>query len=270
MLPHYKKIPTTPYINSGLNINAVDSIELFYKAKKNVENLYTGYIKTSLLYKYDLIHDITEYLRDRRFLQTFHPTEFYSTSEYLFPKCCWLADSIIKNGVVNPLSVHYNPRIQQHVSHPGQTRSYIAHLFQPDTVNCVYFNTNGVKFSWMKHFSILEKSQLLDLKLEHFKLGTDHGALIPQLFFGNRSETLTNIFEYHAFIKNRLSDMKFRIKSNVPIYPLEYWTTSDNTAPIEISIKNTRDPDDVVRACILSVLGKPYKSNTLEVKINTV
>jgi hypothetical protein len=122
----------------------------------------------------------------------------------------------------------------------------------------------------MKHFSILEKSQLLDLKLEHFKLGADHGALIPQLFFGSQTDTLADVFKYHEFIKGRLSNMKFRIKSNVLIYPLEYWTTSDDNAHIEISIKDPRVEEDVVRACILAVLGKPYKSDTLEVKVNSI
>lgn len=267
---YYKILPDTPYLGSELNIDNADSIELFYKAKKSAENLYSGYIKTNLLAKYNFIGDITAYFRDRKFLQTFHPSESCSPNEYQFAKCCWLASSIVTDGLTNPLSVHYNPRLQKHVVHPGQTRSYIAHLFQTDTVPCLYFNTSGVKFSWMKYFSIVEKPQLITLNPSHFSLAADHGALIPHLFFGNQTNTLTEVFKYHAFIRDRLSDMKFCIKSNVPIYPLEYWTTSDNTAPIEIFIKDPRISDDVVRACILSVLGRPYKSDTLEVKINTV
>jgi hypothetical protein len=267
---YYEILPDTPYLGSELNIGNADSIELFYKAKKNSENLYIGNIKTQLLNKYNFISDITSYFRDRKFLQVLHLGEGYSTSEYQFPKCCWLAESIIADGLTNPLSVHYNPRLKKNIVHPGQTRSYIAHLFGTDSLPCLYFNTSGVKFSLMKNFSIVEKSQLLDLNPSHFSLAADHGALIPHLFFGNQSNTLTEVFKYHTFIKNRLSDMKFRIKSNVPIYPLEYWTTTDNDAHVEISIKDTRVDDDVVRACILAVLGKPYKSNTLEVKINTI
>lgn len=267
---YYKILPDTPYLGSELQLDNATSIELFYKAKKSAEHLYSGLIKTSLLAKYNFIGDITDYLRNRKFLQTFHPSESYSPSEYQFAKCCWLADSIMQDGLVNSLSVHYNPRLQQNIVHPGQTRSYIAHLFQTDTVPCLYFNTSGVKFSWMKHFSIVEKSQLATLNPSHFSLAADHGALIPHLFFGNQTSTLTEVFKTHVFIKDRLSNMKFRIKSNMLIYPLEYWTTTDNHAPIEIFIKDSKMEDDVVRACILAVLGKPYKSDTLEVKINTV
>jgi hypothetical protein len=120
----------------------------------------------------------------------------------------------------------------------------------------------------MTDFSIVEKSQLEELKPTHFSLAADHGSLIPHVFFGNQTNTLTEVFDYHNLIKDRLSDVKFRIKSNLLINPLEHWTTNDNSAHIEIYIKNTRDPDDVARACILSVLGKPYKSDTLEVRVN--
>ena len=265
---YYEILPDTPYLGSELNIDNADSIDLFYKAKKKSENLYIGTIKTQLLYKYSFIRDITAYFRDRKFLQTYHLTERYSPSEYQFPKCCWLASSILTEGLKSPLSVHYNPRLKKNIVHPGQTRSYIAHLFGTDSLPCLYFNTSGVKFSLMKHFSIVEKSQLLDLNPSHFSLAADHGALIPHLFFGNQSNTLTEVFKYHTFIKNRLSDMKFRIRSNVLIYPLEYWTTNADSAHIEIYIKDTTNPDDVARACILSVLGKPYKSDTLEVRVN--
>jgi hypothetical protein len=120
----------------------------------------------------------------------------------------------------------------------------------------------------MKTFNIVSQDQLQDLNYSAFTITPDHGAVIPQIFFGNHQDAMVEIIKYHNFIKDRLSDMKFRIKSNVPIYPLEYWTTSDSDAPIEIFIKDTRISDDVVRACIMAVLGKPYKSDTLEVKIN--
>jgi hypothetical protein len=270
-MPLYYKIPhSTPYLGSELNINHTDSIDLFYKVKKHTEHIYSGIFKTSLMARYNFIDDISAYLRDRKFLQTYDLNQRYSPSEYQFPKCCWLASSILAEGLKSPLSIHYNPRLQQHIVHPGQTRSYIAQLLQTDGVPCLYFNTSGVYFSWMRKFSIVEKSQIIDLNPSHFSLAADHGALIPHLFFGNQRDTLTKVFKYHNFIKDRLSNMKFRIKSNLPINPLEYWTTNDESAHIEIFIKDNRVSDDVARACILSVLGKPYKSDTLEVKVNPI
>jgi hypothetical protein len=268
-MPIYYEIPqSTLYLGSELNIDNADSIDLFYKVKKRTEHIYSGTFKTDLMAKYNFIDDIYSYLRNKKFLQTYHLTQRYSPSEYQFPKCCWLASSILAEGLKSPLSIHYNPRLQKHVVHPGQTRSYIAQLFQTDSVRCLYFNTSGVQFPWMKDFFIVEKSQLEELKPSHFSLAADHGALIPHVFFGNQNNTLTEVFKYHDFIRNRLSNMQFRIKSNLLITPLEHWTTNDDSAHIEIFIKNTRDADDVARACILAVLGRPYKSNTLEVKVN--
>jgi hypothetical protein len=270
-MPVYYKInPKTFYLGSELNIDNSESVDLFYRAKKNIENLYTGTINTNLIAKYNFIDDITAYFRNRTFLKTFHPSESYPPNDYQFPKCCWLADSILTGGLKNPLSIHYNPRLQKNIVHPGQTRSYIAQLLQTDGVPCLYFNTSGVYFSWMRKFSVVGKSQLIDLNPSHFSLAADHGALIPHVFFGNQQDTLEQVFKYHTFIRDRLSNMKFRVKSNVLIAPLEYWTTTDDSAHVEICIKDTKDVDDVARACIMSVLGKPYKSDTLEVKINTI
>jgi hypothetical protein len=261
--------PTTPYVSSILPLNNNESIELFFKLKKDTEHLYTGVSDTSKLVKYDFSSSIIRYLRDRKFLQRLHHSEIYPPNDYQFPKCCWLTDSILTNGLTNPLSVHYNPRLQKNVVHPGQSRSYILTLFQTEPVDFLYFNTTGIKFPWMKPFKIVSRDQLQDLKFSAFTLTPDHGSIIPQIVFGNYQETMTEVIKYHSFITDRLSDPLFRIKSNVLIYPLEYWTTN-NDAHVEIYIKNTRDSDDVARACILSVLGKPYKSDTLEVKINTI
>jgi hypothetical protein len=269
-MPVYYEIkPNTHYLVPEVNIsNNAERIELFYKAKKTNENLYIGSIDSSRLSKYDFSKDIIKYFREREFLNTLHRSIDYQPSDYQFPKCCWLADDILKNKLKYPLSVHYNPRLQKNVVHPGQTRSYIAQLFQPDEIPCLYFNTSGVKYSWMRNLSIVEKEELNNINFLNFMLGADHGSLIPHIYFSEQSSNLDEIFKYHIFLKNRLSDMRFRIKSNVLIHPLEYWTVDTQQAHIEIDIKDTKSNDDVVRACILSVLGVPYQSNTLTVKVN--
>jgi hypothetical protein len=262
--------PTTLYVSSRLPIDNNESIALFFKLKKDTEHLYTGVSDASNLVKYNFSDSIIRYLRDRKFLQRLHHSEIYHPNDYQFPKCCWLTDSILTNGLNDPLSVHYNPRLQKNVVHPGQSRSYVSSLFQSGPANFLYFNTTGIKFPWMKPFKIVSQDQLQDLKFSAFTLTPDHGSIIPQIFFGNYQKTMTELIKYHDFITNRLSDMKFRIKSNVLIYPLEYWTTNADSAHIEIFIKDAKVDDDVVRACILSVLGRSYKSDTLEVKINTI
>lgn len=261
--------PNSLYVSSILPTDSKESIELFFKLKKSTEHLYAGIGDTTNIFKYDFSGSIIKYFRNRIFLQPFYIDEQPSPDIYQFPKCCWLTESILSQGMVHPLSVHYNPRIKKNVVHPGQSRSYILNLFQPGPANFLYFNTTGIRFPWMKTFNVLSQDQLQDLKFSTVTITPDHGAVIPQILFGNYQNTMANVIKYHSFIRDRLSSMKFRIKSNTLIYPLEYWTT-DKDAPIEIFIKDTRIEDDVARACILAVLGKPYKSDTLEVKINTI
>jgi hypothetical protein len=268
MTIYYRITPNTFYLGSDFDLGKEESIELFYKLKKPAENIYSGIINTDLITKYNFIRNISDYLRGRKFLESFHPSETYAPGEYQFPKCCWLADSIITNGVIDPLSVHYNPRLQQNVVHPGQSRSYIAHLFQQDKTKCLYFNTSGVRFSWMKHFTVVDKESLLTLQPSYFAVAADHGSLIPHVYFGNQQDTVFEVVKYHQVIKNRLSNIRFRINSNVYIKPLEYWMTDSANAHIEINLKDHKSEDDIVRACILAVLGRPYKSDTLEVKVN--
>lgn len=270
MATYYRITPDAPYISSEFKFAGgnQEKINLFYNVKKDSENIYSGKIDTSLMFRYNFKKDIVSYFKDRKFLQTFHHTESYHPSEYQFPKCCWLADDILNAGFNAPLSIHYNPRIQHNVVHPGQSRSYISQLFRKDKIDCLYFNTSGVRFSWMKEFTSVSQEELLKINFKLFSLAADHGSLIPHIYFGNKEETYQWVFKYHALARSRLSDMRFRINSNVLIDPLEYWTTSKPDAPIEIYIKDASNDDDVVRACILAVLGRPYKSDTLEVKIN--
>jgi hypothetical protein len=270
-MPVYYKINSnTPYIVSEFKFtgSTLEKIDLFYKIKKESENIYKGKIDNNLIFQSNFKQDIVKYLKERKFLQTLYITESYSPSDYQFPKCCWLADSLLTGSFDNPLSIHYNPRIQQNVVHPGQSRSYISRLFQKEKIDCLYFNTSGVKFPWMKSLVPVSKDELTKLNFYIFSLAADHGSLIPHVYFGNQEDTFQHVFKYHNLIKSRLSNMQFRIKSNVVIDPLEYWTTSDPNTHIEIYIKDVNNDDDVVRACILAILGKPYVSETLKVTIN--
>jgi hypothetical protein len=266
MPPHYKIASNNPYIFSEFKLNSNESIDLFYQLKKDIEYIFYGKVDNLLLFRYNFLSDITAYLKEKKFLQPLHQS---SSNERQFAKCCWLADSIIDNGIIDPVSIHYNPRMQQHIVHPGQSRIYISQLFRPEAINCLYFNTSGVRFSWMKKFVTVNKESLIEMHPSYVTVSADHGSIIPHIYFGNQPNTLNSVLKYHDMIKHRLSDKNFQIKSNIKIDPLEHWLTDSDTAPIEITIKTKKfSDDDVVRACILAVLGRPWTSDTLEVKIN--
>jgi len=270
-MPVYYEInPNVPYVTSEFKFTGgkLEKIELFYKIKKESENIYKGTISNNILFQSDFKRDIVNYFKGQKFLKSLDITKSYHPSDYQFPKCCWLADSILENGFDNPLSIHYNPRIKQNVVHPGQSRQYMCQLFQKEKIDCLYFNTGGVKFSWMKDFVPVVKEELLKINFHLFSLTADHGSMIPHIYFGDQKDTYRKVFEYHDLVKSRLSDTRFRINSNILINPLSPWTTSDTNAHIEIYIKDVNNDNDVVKACILSVLGKPYRSDTLEIKIN--
>jgi hypothetical protein len=271
MTAYYKLSPDVrfliPEINLPDNINCVD---FFYNVKRTDENIFLGEISSKDYARADLSKHLIAHLRDRNFLKPFYPNIDVHPSEYHFSKCCWLADSILAGKMEDPVCVHYNPRIQENVVHPGQTRSYIAQLFSPEKIQCLYFNTSGVKLKVMKNFKVVEKHDFLKLRASHMLLSADHGSIIPHIYFSNQKNTLEHVSKYHNMIKERLRSLNFRIKSNLPIFPLEYWTTTDSTAPIEIYISDVKNTDDVIRACMLSILGRSYKSDTLEVKINSI
>ena len=52
-----------------------------------------------------------------------------------------------------------------------------------------------------------------------------------------------------------------------PIPFLSQWATEDETVGSRIYIKDLTNKDDVVRACLLVAIGKPYKSLTLKVTV---
>jgi hypothetical protein len=273
-MPIYYKIdPASRFIKSDFKFKQgnLEKIDLFYKLKKDSENLYKGFINDSFYSKNSFTKDISTYLQQRKFLQDFSIENPPLPHEYRFPKCCWLADNLLSNGFENPLVAHYNPRLREHVVHPGAGRIVISQLFQTTPIECLYFNTGGIQFDWLDRFTILDKDQLLQINFSLFSLVADHGSMIPHIYFKNQIENYENIFRYHKFVKSRLADPKFQIKSNMNIEPLNHWLTDLNYAPIEIVVKTKKcSDDDIMRSCILAVLGRAWDSDTLEVKINTV
>jgi hypothetical protein len=249
-----------------------ERIEFFYKYKRDNEKLYVGTIdKDNLLlkaYSDVLLNSISKYVFEKQF--EFENERIVSDfNRRLFPKVCWLADEYFKQGFKYPVSVHYNPRIQRNVIHPGSIRNHIIKLFQQEQpVKCLYFNTGGVKFEFMNSLSVFSKGDLLEYKENlEIELVADHGSIIPHLNLDVTSVN-PNIEKWHGFIRTRLTGQEFRVFSNKPIDFLQPWYASKETASIEIIIGdvNSDERDDILcKATILAMLGKSYQSEKLTV-----
>ena len=275
-------IETYPYLLKKDNhfnlesipINSVQkNINFFYTYKRSSENLYRGEIgKDHLLLKpsSSLLYEIIPFLIN--FEEYFRVIDIHERSRRILPKICWLADSFFKNGLAQPICVHYNPRIQQNVIHPGGIRNHLIKLFHDlPTVDCFYFNTGGVKFDFMKELQVVSSEELLSCKeTMYIHLVADHCSIIPHINLDPWSVNL-NVEKWTEFIYRRLSNPNFKIYSNKTITHMEPWTTVNDEHAIEITISenlNEWDPewnDVVCKSIILSIIGKSYKSDLLTV-----
>jgi hypothetical protein len=272
--PYYLK-PDKPFHIEPLPIYSLEqNVDCFYKYKRSYENLYIGNInKEHLLLKpsHGLLNEIKPFLvNHKRYLRVIDVND---RPRRILPKICWLTDSFFKNKLEHPVCVHYNPRIQQNVIHPGAIRIHVLTLFQEtEAVNCFYFNTGGVHFDFMESLKILDQDELLKLqKNMQVVLMADHGSIIPHVNLDPQSNDPA-ITRWTEFICKRLADPNFKISTNYPIVNLLPWTTENNDSTVEIRLDDSVNElhpqwEDIVCKCIiLSIIGKPYKSPLLNIE----
>ena len=264
--------PDTEFNLESIPVFGIDNrIDFFYQYKRPTENLYLGDInKKHLLLKRSesLLDSIRSYFVNKLY-ESQNIVDDYG--KRLFPKVCWLTDSFLKNGFNYPISVHYNPRLQTNVIHPGSIRNHVIKLFhQSPTIKCLYFNTGGVKFEYMNSLKLFNKEDLLNYKdVVQLELIGDHASIIPHINLDPNS-VKPNIIKWQEFIYRRLTSPTFTITANRQIDILLPWYVNDN-ANIEITIRNVT-PHDLIdvtcRAIILAVLGKSCDTPELTVKHN--
>lgn len=272
--PPYKIHPHVHFNLESLPVFGTNErIDFFYKYRRAGENLYIGNIdKKDLELKHSKpLFDSLERYFDRTHYKINPLAIVKDFDKRLFPKVCWLTDSFFKIGFKYPVCVHYNPRIQQNVIHPGSIRNHVIKLFQEtNLVNCLYFNTGGVEFDFMKDLKVLTKEELLKFnKNLEIELVADHCSIIPHINVGQDSVS-SNIETWQEFIYRRLTSPSFTVFTNASIQLLEPWYTDKSQANIEIEINDVTPADnewlDILCKClILVIIGKSYKSKSLTV-----
>jgi len=263
----YSLSPTTWFHLETIPVFGTEErVDFFHKYKRKTENLYIGNIHAkhlALRTSSDVIPRINDYFLQEQFLDENVPNDI---TKRLLPKICWLADSFFKIGFTHPLLVHYNPRIQKNVIHPGSIRSIIIRLFhQTSSINCMYFNTGGVDFDFMKSLRILTRDELLSYKDSmEIEMVADHGSIIPHINLDIWA-VKTNIKRWQEFVYRRLTSPTFSIFCNQDIKILRPWYVARvEDANIEIIINEVND-DNICKAVILSIIGKSYSSSSLTV-----
>jgi hypothetical protein len=213
---------------------------------------------------YSLLSPINQYIVKKQFL---NENIFDSVYTRTLPKMCWLTDSFLKNGFKYPLSVCYNSNTQKNIVNRGGNRLQVLSLFQNSpTINCLYFNTGGVDFDFMKSLRLFDRGELSSYEENlEIELVNESNSIVPRINLDTNS-LKPNVLIWHEFIRKRLASSTFTIFSNIDIDMLKPWYASENDANIKIHIKDSSAWADIVCKCvILAIIGKSYESDSLTV-----
>lgn len=189
----------------------------------------------------------------------------------IFPKILWLSDVWFKHQeFADPLMVHWNPRKQINVVHPGITRLSVIDMFAntETDVSVIYFNTGGgYDHSVMGSLERLDWETLSINEWNIFTFVPDHGSLIPH--FSKLVEPNSNFKKhYHLRIQNRLANMQLSVNNKPDDFCfLDQWIT-DKSSDVSITFKNECPSSiDCCRALICALLRVEYTSESLTIKI---
>jgi hypothetical protein len=266
--PYVLPATSTYWLNVANIGSSNDNIDFFYKYKRESENLYLGKLPPDqfILEGSDyIVKNFLNYLNNSLFLEP--ATNNSDLTVKQFPKLCWLADSYFREGFLQPVCIHYNPRIQHNAVHPGSTRNHIINLFHDNTdIDCLYFNTGGVKFEFMSTMSIVSKEQLLAYPHVSMSIVFDHCSPIPHINVEGHTP-LDYIPYWQNQVKNRFIESNFKIFMDKPIPQLLKWHTKDESVDMRVYIKDLTNKNDIAKACLLVAIGKPYTSPTLTVML---
>ena len=179
-----------------------------------------------------------------------------------FLKMAWISHEYIRDkGLTFPIGVHWNPRIEQLVVHPGVVRFAVAQLFK-DKVPCYYFATRGHS-PWFAAEEWMESLDYEWLRGKDFFITPDHGTFIPHVTF-NTESIYPKIKEYHGYARHLLIEKQLKISSNKPDYlrafmPPRFRAGETETGGIHIEFLGDTDPDHRTITLALLMMVWPVK-----------
>lgn len=258
------------YITKTINKDKEYLMQMFLDCKLPDENLYLGKILKKHLDFENLtsVHkDVTEYFSKKTYLKRLSESDSYGRDIENFPKLCWLTEEYFNGKLRNPIGVHYNPRLKKNVIHPGGTRQRVFSLWHNEAVDCIYFNTGGIKFDWLEHMRCID---LLDIVSPNvfFALVADHGSLIPHIHFDQHSIS-TNVKLYQNLINSFLTKgLRFSINAKHEFFKEHFPNAKKSIEPsILIDFKSSR-PSQTTLIKALIMICLQYEFNSKEFSIS--
>ena len=183
-------------------------------------------------------------------------------------KLVWLTNEYVSADFKfqNPVGGHWCPHNEQIIIHPGGCRNKIINLFG-EKVEVIFFNTGGFRTIWL---GFLDPVDPFDLIEDGWRgsVVPDHGSLIPHLLKDLQS-IKDGKAEWHLKLKDKLSNNKLKVYSNIELPYLENWSTTKDEANVTVTFtkKVTELSDENYIQAILCTLAEvDYTNEYLTVK----
>jgi len=177
-------------------------------------------------------------------------------------KFVWLTKEYLSKGFINPVCVHYNPRIRKNVIHPGGCRQQVLNLFHNNSIHAIYFNTGGVRPKWLKKMKKVSVESLI-AQGWGINLVADHGSLIPHLL-KDLDSIVVGKKQTQIMIQKNLSNFKFTCNRKIDI--LSPWQTKDRRkARFKCNIIRGNFEENIVKAAACMFNNIEYSDREIEV-----
>lgn len=193
-----------------------------------------------------------------------------------FYKMMWLASEYLEHkSFQSPLCVHYNPRLQKNVVHPGHGRATVMNYLEEDLTKpttCLYFNTGGTQPDFWDDLGSVEVDDLI-VQGWDINLVPDHGSMIPHCNYEGTPETkiVPNAGSWHRKIYQDAQTEKFKIylphEQKKYLSGLEFFLTQESKkATVCLDFNCNPDPETVAKAVLLCFIEQSW--HTSEFTIN--
>lgn len=257
------------FIYQPIQLDHADALALFKKTNAGEQRFFLGTIpvsglpdvwsyQTSIMSYFNIGINWDTNGIDHAYKYRNSWSQSYITDFEYYLKLVWLGYEFCMTakggpGFTNPIGIHWNPRTQQFVVHPGIVRYATARLFGKD-VYAYYFATKGYAPELITRN--MREVNVEELMGSSFFLVPDHGTLIPHITF-NDSIIKDQVRMYNKWIREPLLYQGVGISSNVDLnHHLPIRFLRDKPSDIDIQFTNW-DTMHINRALV--AMSFPFK-----------